>query len=289
MILVQLTGGLGNQLFQYAMGRRLSLIFNTDLKFDVSMYSLKSVQLRSFELSIFDLEIKVANKIEVLVYNSSNPFFKILTQRILGIKTLHEKSLDFDPSYDHFGRNIYLQGYWQALKYFAHIETIIRADLQFKYAPSDKNKEILGKINSTKNSVSLHIRRGDYVQNSAVFKYHGVCSDEYYQSAVDLISDKIIDPFFFIFSDDINWVVNNFKIRSPYLIVDINSPEKSYEDLRLMSTCKHNIIANSSFSWWGAWLNTNPEKIIIAPQRWFVDDKKNLEAINIVPAGWIRI
>lgn len=289
MILVQLTGGLGNQLFQYAIGRKLSLLYRTSLKFDLTMYSLDSTPLRSFELSNFDFDIQVANKIEISLFNSSNFFLKFLTQRVLGIKPFHEKSLAFDPAYKDYGNNICLRGYWQTEKYFSDIETNIRSDLKFKYGPSKENQRILEKIQAARNSVSLHIRRGDYVQNPAVFRYHGVCSNEYYQSAVNLVLDRVEEPFFFIFSDDTNWVLNNFKVRSPYLVVNINSPEKSYEDLRLMSTCKHNIIANSSFSWWGAWLNTNSEKIIIAPKRWFSDEQKNIEGLNIVPARWIRL
>jgi hypothetical protein len=289
MILVQLTGGLGNQLFQYAMGRRLSLLFKTDLKFDLTAYTANSHALRAFELSNFNLEIKVADGREILLYSSPNPLLRIFAKNILSIKVVQEKSFDFDPTYESLGGKLYLQGYWQTERYFNSIESIIRSDLQFKHIPSDNNQEILKRIHSVKNSVSLHIRRGDYVQNRSIFNYHGVCSEEYYQSAVDFISEKVTDPFFFIFSDDVKWVADNFKIRSPYLIVDINSPETSYEDLRLMSTCKHNIIANSSFSWWGAWLNANLKKIVVAPKRWFANEEKNNEAKSNIPSGWIRI
>jgi hypothetical protein len=137
------------------------------------------------------------------------------------------------------------------------------------------------------NSVSLHVRRGDYVANLKVAAIHGLCSKEYYASAIKFISKKVERPHFFVFSDDINWVENNFKINYPCTYINQNFSNESYNDLRLMSLCQHNIIANSSFSWWGAWLNCNSEKIVIAPKKWFANSDKRCD--DLIPEKWVRL
>ena len=133
----------------------------------------------------------------------------------------------------------------------------------------------------------MHIRRGDYVSNPTTNKLHGTCSLEYYHNAVDIIAAKVSNPHFFIFSDDHEWARNNFKIDYPLTFVAHNNAGKNYEDMRLMSLCKHHIIANSSFSWWGAWLGSNPKKIVCAPRGWFKD--KSLNTNDIIPSDWSRI
>jgi len=133
----------------------------------------------------------------------------------------------------------------------------------------------------------LHIRRGDYVHAPLANQFHGLCSLDYYQKAVNYIYQKIPDCHFYIFSDDHSWVCENFKLDYPVTMVDHNDADKDYEDLRLMSLCKYNIIANSSFSWWGAWLNANPEKIVLCPERWFND--LSLDIKDLMPDSWIRV
>ena len=147
----------------------------------------------------------------------------------------------------------------------------------------EENQLILDKILET-NSVSLHIRRGDYVSLDYVNKIHGVCALDYYKRAIEYITKRVNPPHFFLFSDDIDWVVENLKMEHPFTVVDINKG-KGWLDMNLMKQCKHNIIANSSFSWWGAWLNENPQKIIIAPEKWTARKQK----CDIVPLGWVKL
>ena len=135
--------------------------------------------------------------------------------------------------------------------------------------------------------MSLHVRRTDYVQNALTNKIHGVCDQDYYASCVRYIGDQVSNPHFFIFSDEPQWAKDNLMFDFPMTVVDCNDASRNYEDLRLMSTCKHNIIANSSFSWWGAWLNSNPNKIICAPKQWFTDSTRNTK--DLIPSNWIRL
>jgi len=182
--------------------------------------------------------------------------------------------------------NIYLEGYWQSEKYFKHIESIIRNDFTYINETDSDNLKILNRIKGSE-SIAIHFRRGDYINNRKTNEVHGICSMEYYNSAVDYIAQKVSSPYFFIYSDDIEWVKRNLSIKYNKMFVDINTPEKASNDLRLISNCKHQIIANSSFSWWGAWLNQNPEKIVIAPKKWFMDEKRNTS--DLIPEKWIRL
>ena len=136
-------------------------------------------------------------------------------------------------------------------------------------------------------SVSVHIRRGDYLSNPAFYRFHGVCAVEYYEAAVGHLAGAVENPCFFLFSDDLDWARRNLRLDYPVTYVDHNGEDKDYEDLRLMSQCKHHIIANSSFSWWAAWLCANPGKIVIAPRKWFNDP--NIDTADIIPASWRRI
>jgi Glycosyl transferase family 11 len=179
----------------------------------------------------------------------------------------------------------YLMGYWQSEQYFADIANIIREDFTFKLPMSQQNAELAKQINQV-NAVSLHIRRGDYANNPETMATYGLCSLDYYKEAIRYIVERVNAPHFFIFSDDINWVKNNLKIDYPYQYVDHNHGTESYNDMRLMSLCKHHIIANSSFSWWGAWLNRNPEKLVVAPQKWFANE---LNVDDLFPRGWITL
>ena len=150
----------------------------------------------------------------------------------------------------------------------------------------EENQKVLDKIKST-NSISLHIRRGDYVIKKRYQEVYAECTLDYYKRGVEEITKRYENPTLFIFSDDPDWVKANLKLDYESVYVDINSGEKSYADMRLMSSCNHNVIANSSFSWWGAWLNNNPEKIVIAPEKWFKDDSINQK--DVIPESWIRI
>lgn len=256
MIVSKIQGGLGNQIFQWAYGKYLSTQNKTDLHLDLSFYSNQAGNTgRNFELNLFP-------KI-VLPQTSTNdkPFIQINDNFIF-------KNLDYDNQY-----NYYLNGFWQSEKYFNEISSLIKYEL----SPSDDQLIILKDIIKP-NSVSLHIRRSDYLTSNG---FHPVQSIEYYQNAIEGV------PYYenlYIFSDDIDWCKNNLGFKNMVFV----EGKSNIEDLWLMSLCDHNIIANSSFSWWGAWLNNNPNKIVIAPKLWF-GQHVNINSGDIVPDEWIKL
>ena len=288
MIISRLNGGLGNQMFQYAFARHLSIKNSTNLKYDFIYYAGDSK--RKYALGCFNIDIEKANRQEIKKFLGTKKPFISRIQRYLQIeinkKVLREKKLNFDKSNLSFGGEAYLIGYWQSEKYFEDIENVICKEFQFKKKPAGKNKSMLKRIMST-NSISIHVRRSDYVIDRKTNEFHGVTKVQYYKKAIELVLNKKDKPTFFVFSDDIEWCVKNFDFIKGITFVDYNEQEKSYEDMRLMSSCKHNIIANSSFSWWGAWLNQNEDKIIIAPQKWF--RSKNINTKDLIPKSWIMI
>jgi hypothetical protein len=179
----------------------------------------------------------------------------------------------------------YLQGYWQSERYFSHFSRTIRTDFQFQEYNDPSFDELKSRIEN-ENSIFLHIRRGDYLSNPSTLALHGICSLDYYLKAVSIISSNISQPVFYIFSDDLNWANDNLSINFPHHFVEGNSGLYSFRDLHLMTLCRHSIIANSTFSWWGAWLNANPDKIVIAPRRWFANRP---QPTDLYPPSWILI
>lgn len=296
MIITHLNGGLGNQMFQYAAARRIAEKNNAEIKFDISALGreLLGGTPRKYNLHVFDIADNFATKAEIDSMKKIGDGFFSLAKKKLGLKIssyegksfIAEKHCHFDPEILNLGGNVYLQGYWQSEKYFSDIEDIIRKDFAFKIPPTEANQKMMDEMNN-QNSASLHIRRGDYASDKKTNQFHGMCSLDYYTKGAKLIAEKNPDIRFFIFSDDISWAKENLKLDFPMTFVDINDDEHNYEDMRLMSSCKHHIIANSSFSWWGAWLNQNPEKIVIAPKRWFTD--ANIDTSDLISEKWTRI
>ena len=289
MFIIQLIGGLGNQMFQYAAGRRLAHHHNTSLFLDVSLFS--AYKLRKYELDIFNIEAAIAppDMLKQVAFSSKDIIYLRLRNVFLPniiIRYIREKSYEFDEYIYNAPDNYYIEGYFQSERYFADISNVIRKNFTFKNEPNEENKRILSRIQNT-NSVSLHIRRGDYISNPKTMETHGVLGIDYYLKGLNYIEKNIRTPEIFIFSDDIAWAKENILIKMPIHFIDHNQSSRDYEDLRLMSCCKHNIIANSSFSWWGAWLNQNPDKIVIAPQKWFNDPTINTN--DLIPSTWIRL
>jgi hypothetical protein len=289
MIIAKLKGGLGNQMFQYACGRFLSERKNTLLKLDKSALEDKSyrpdVASRDYQLNVFNCIENFAATEEIQSFKKptfilDKVFFKIRQQLKPSVIITDE---NYDLSLIDKAQNIYQEGYFQNEKYFKNIGNILLKEFSIKYPLNDAYVEFQNQI-AVCNSVSIHIRRGDYVNNPTTNNYHGVCSLDYYYKAKAVITEKIADPRFFIFSDDIKWARENLKSERPLTFV---SGGKNFEDLSLMSQCKHNIIANSSFSWWGGWLNENHEKIVVGPLKWFNDAKLNSEFQ--LPDKWIRV
>ena len=287
MIIVKLNGGLGNQMFQYALGKHLANKHRTKLKLDVSEYATHD--LRRYELHRFKIKDEIISEEELNKYlypNLLKRCFDILTNKYFAYKIVTEKKFSFIPDTLNTRSKAYLIGYWQTEKYFKPIEFLIR-ECFLPAIINETSRHLINQIENS-NSVSIHIRRGDYVSNEHTNKIHGVCDMEYYDLAIEIVSRKIETPVFYIFSDDINWVKHNLNIKFQHHFVS-NSMLQNDEEMNLMSLCKHNIIANSSFSWWGAWLNKFPHKIIIAPKRWYADEKKNAETKDLIPDAWIRI
>ncbi|RFZ95596.1 alpha-1,2-fucosyltransferase [Mucilaginibacter conchicola] len=277
MIITKLQGGLGNQLFQYAVGRHLALKNNAQLKFDLSFYGVpENASFRPFELGSFQLASTVTPK-----NNRWNYQLKRLAGKLGLIKLITERNTSYNQSVLAAKGNVYLEGYWQSERYFAAISDTIRHDLTFPEPVPEDRLEIIDQIKKNL-SVAVHIRRGDYVKLS---NYVDLGESDYYKKAVDLISSKLDNIVYFIFSDDIDWVKQNIHLQGNCVYVE--KSENALVDLQLISLCQHQIIANSSFSWWGAWLNKNPTKTIIAPNRWFSDPQINTS--DIIPSGWIKI
>jgi hypothetical protein len=191
-----------------------------------------------------------------------------------------EKQVAFNDKFHSLTNNVYLSGYFQSEKYFKNIQSKIKDDFSFP----DLN---LIEVNDIErfNSVSVHIRRGDYLENSNTYETHGICSLNYYYKALEIIKSKVKNPVFYIFTDDIEWVKVHFNLEEFQFISGKGYCD--FEELGIMSKCRHNIIANSSFSWWAAWLNRYQKKIVIAPEYWF----KKIEYFNndIVPNNWLKI
>lgn len=292
MIIFELIGGLGNQMFQYAAARSLSLRMESSLRLDTSAFDGYKLH-QGFELGrIFNAPINIAERLDLknILGWKCNPTIRRFLARG-ELKLIRGKNFIVEPHFDYWSEinklsnNCYCIGYWQSERYFRDHSEQIRKDFSFKLPLNEKNLKLAHEINQI-NAVSLHIRRGDYISNPKAAEVHGTCSLDYYRSAVKYIAEKIQFPHFYIFSDDILWVENSLKIDYPHVFVSSNQGAESYNDMRIMSMCKHNIIANSSFSWWGAWLNPNPNKIVVAPRQWFA---KGNETKDLIPNSWVRI
>lgn len=280
MQVIKLMGGLGNQMFQYAYGLYLRQL-GFEVYFDSSLYNsytihegfaLKNLNIKeSDELTGFSLNI--ANKVAFYFIN-----YKIKSLKIVTHKNMYNT---------HIRENSYHVGYFQSFKYFEGIESILKETFTIK---SEKSEYFLTNsklINSFENSISIHIRRGDYTLDRNI-DYIGLCSLSYYYNALNFLKEGLNTYEVFIFSDDLIWVKENFKGTNFNYLSNPNS-NSSYEDLKLMSLCKNNIISNSTFSWWAAWLNSDENKKIIAPKTWFKNQSLNNQYSDIIPEDWIKI
>ena len=264
MKIITVKGGLGNQMFQYAYGRRLELS-GKKVVFDTSFFEGNKAgkdTARAFKLKNFNIETKAE-------FSNKKHWFQKLKGKI-------KRKLGFAQ-----------EGLYQNERYFLDIKDTIQKEFTLKNTPGDESKTWKEKIENSPLSVSIHIRRGDYIENKKTNNFHGVCDLAYYAKALERMEKKIGDKIeIFVFSDDIIWAKENLKFPHPLNFVS-DSKIPDYEEMYLMSLCKHNIIANSSFSWWGAWLNQNPNKIVVAPRQWLKD--KTADKLDILPDNWIKI
>lgn len=291
MVIVRLTGGLGNQMFQYAAGRALADRLGTELLIDTRAFehalAFRAYTRRAYALAPFSLRARVATAADLKNW----PVWVIEIGMRLGFvrplfRRWHfESALRYDASLRTLHDPICLVGYWQSERYFIDVADGIRADFTLRESLCDANANLLELARST-GAVGLHVRRGDFVSLSNAAQVHGLCSIDYYGRAINLVRSRCPGCRFLIFSDDPQWARAELPLDPSAVFVTGNA-ERPEQDLILMSACNHHIIANSSFSWWGAWLASNPSKIVIAPKRWFLNAAH--DASDLIPDRWIRM
>ncbi|MCO5232154.1 MAG: alpha-1,2-fucosyltransferase [Chitinophagales bacterium] len=294
MIKVLLRGGLGNQMFQYAFGRALAIQNQTSLILDTSYLNSKMPFKKwttpmKYELGVFRIDAQLEHNFfqSPFLYplaKVESLFKGFLNRRKYDV--VEELDLKFCPQYLTERGNLYVIGHFMSEKYFSAYSPIIRKELSFLHELNGFNKELSCQIAETY-SVSVHIRRGDYLsikKNKEKFYFLDL---DYYHKAIHYMSEKLQTPTFFIFSDDIEWVKDNLKIDFPCIYVENNHGNNAYLDMQLMSLCKNQIIANSSFSWWAAWLNNQNNKIVIRPDRWLKGMEVN--SMSLFPEEWILL
>lgn len=297
MVIVKIMGGLGNQLFQYAAAKRLALKHNVELKLDPNFENDK---LRNYKLQYFNIEEQIATKDEILdltvSFKKHNKIKNKIQRKLQLLKPYYKrryykhKTWINDLGVLKATKNVYLDGYWAREKFFTEIKNELVGLFEIKEEFVTTDFLTLKKEIEKVNSVSLHIRRGDYAKNLKTLNFFGLMSIEYYQKSIDYINKKHNNNVFYVFSDDIEYVKQNFDFNAKVIYVE-NKDLQDYHELKLMSFCKHNIIANSTFSWWAAWLNENFEKTVIAPNKWYNDKKAQAyyEKYSIVPKTWIKL
>jgi hypothetical protein len=283
-VVTRLLGGLGNQLFQYATARALAARSGLPLKLDLS--ALQGHRPQRYGLAPFAIAATEATPDEIRGLRRGPDLLLRIAPRLAGRHVLVERHFHFDPTVLRVRGPAYLSGYWQSERYFADADARIRAELVVKAAPADQNEATLRAIRS-RESVAVHVRRGDYVSNPRTHRIHGTCSLDYYQRAIAEIRQRVKEPHLFVFSDDGAWARRHLDTPLPVTFVDHNGPDRGHEDLRLMAACRHHVIANSSFSWWGAWLARHPGQHVIAPARWFAAARHRTS--DLYPDGWTRI
>ena len=265
-------------MFQYAAGQALARKKKAQLILDLSWFNQNfgpGSTARSYELDCFQLQRST---------------LKISSNYAIGLGSLFAKNYEephfhYDPGFLHLPRHTVLNGYFQSEKYFKGNRDILLREFVWKKEPQGKNLSLFREIQQTPGSISLHIRRSDYITNENAAKVHGITEMGYYKAGVKKIAQNINNPKFYIFSDEPEWCRQNLNLNHPTEYI-LNHGRGS-EDMRLMKECRHHIIANSSFSWWGAWLSKNPDKLVIAPKKWFSCQEKNTK--DLIPDSWHRL
>ncbi|RYY07002.1 MAG: alpha-1,2-fucosyltransferase [Sphingobacteriaceae bacterium] len=301
MVITKLVSGLGNQLLQYAMGKQLSITRNVPLKLDVSFF--EDQNLRSYKLNYFNIKAEVASDLDIELFKKDINTYQNLHQQTSfyakvyrNLEPLifpkHKKNYFkeatwwiLEPEVYKTPNDVYIEGYWQHYKYYENLQPSIFEELTLRELPNHHTQNWLLSILENPNSIAVHIRRGDYVSDPGANYLMGVLPVDYYNKAISYIKQKVTNPAFYFFSDDLDWVKQNIHTNASNYYVDGNP---DYVDLDLMRHCKHQVIANSTFSWWGAFLNRNSAKIVIAPYQWSprADVNKN---IHLQFPDWIKL
>lgn len=286
MIIVNIIGGLGNQMFQYAFAYTISQKKQSQLKLDICKFD--TYDLRKYSLDHYYIDNEIADHEEIgrLKYKKANVLARFFRKQPSEFSDSYyrESSFQFDKDVANKFGDIYIEGYWQSEKYFQDYREDLLQLFTLKESIHSKSKQYQFQIQACQ-SVSLHIRRGDYVNNVHINSVHGICELNYYRQATSLLVNKVIKPHFFIFSDDITWAKENLEFIKHRTFIELELDIPDHEEMLLMSQCQHNIIANSTFSWWGAWLNQNPDKVVIAPLSWFLDS--SIDTSDLIPNSWI--
>lgn len=278
MVISKIVGGLGNQMFQYAIAKSISR--KNNISFCLDLEAFKTYKLFDYKLDNFNIENYKASISEIKAFNGDSSIYSKIKRELHLSKYFYKekKRHIFDDEVFKY-KNIYLSGYWQNEEYFIDIKDELINDFKPIIKMSDYVQKLHDKILKF-NSVSIHVRRGDYIKHPEI----GLTDIGYYKSAIDILNSKLSNPVYFIFSNDIRWCKNNFKFLDNYYIVD--ETDNEIEDFTLMRGCNHNIIANSTFSWWAAWLNNYVERIIIAPNKWRADTENSSFWL---PSKWMKI
>lgn len=295
-VVVSLYGGLGNQLFQYSAARSIALKTGASLILDLYWFDivdgLANTTPRKFALAPFHLHTDLTStglpwhrkKSLVAKLKHRWPFLFQMHQE--GIPIYSEKRLGFDQALLEQNCPVWINGYWQSYKYFDAISNVIKKEIG-KVGNLNKDSQKIYKQIILSDSICMHVRRGDYVTNLNAKRIHGLCNIDYYSKGLQIASKGLKNPIVFIFSDDSEWVRNNLELPFESVIVDINDADNAHQDLWLMKSCQRFVIANSSFSWWAAWLSDAPKKIVVAPKNWFLSNQ--FDSSDLVPSDWIRL
>ncbi|UYO93994.1 alpha-1,2-fucosyltransferase [Pollutimonas sp. M17] len=286
-VVVGLSGGLGNQMFQYAAGRALALRLGVGLELDLSWFAGRKERL--YALGAFAINAKTRGtriSLPDFLKRFESRVSRRWASRRMGVPIYRERHFHFDPAFLGIDRPLYLEGYWQSERYFTDFRAEILRDFSL-CEPFPASCLAIEEQMLRAEPICVHVRRGDYVSNPVAAETHGLCSLDYYQRGVSTLAAGLARPRAFIFSDDPDWVREHLKLPVPATIVDVNSGPQAHWDLHLMALCRHFVIANSSLSWWGAWLGRAEDKKVIAPATWFrasVHDTRDL-----IPEAWQRI
>jgi hypothetical protein len=321
VVATRLCGGLGNQLFQFAAGLSLAQRCGARLILDATVFTLPEER-RKFALTPYPISAEVVfdgyaysptrpivllprprgskerpdGIIDRVAYRLGRSGFAIegafatvlralhrVTGQPPGLRLFGEKTFDYDAAFVALGARTYLDGYWQSERYFSDVRGLIGRQLTLPYAPNAANASWLTRIAGA-NSICVHVRRGDYLMTDHLAQ-HGICAASYYERAMRTIAGSVENPQFFVFSDDLAW--SREHILGPNVaFVDANPADAAHDELRLMAACRHHIIANSSLSWWGAWLARNDGQIVIAPDPWFSARK---QTPDLFPRTWLAL
>ncbi len=288
--MVRLYGGMGNQMFQYAAAKAVALRSDADLLLDLSWFS--TVSDRRYALGPLCVSAQTVG--EMAQEGAMSRLFRKAVFRLTrrsddswrGRPVFREKYFHFDPALLAVRAPACLDGYFQSEKYFLDFRDLILSEFTVRTPPHDHAKRVLERM-ASQDAICVHVRRGDYALNAATSAFHGLCSLDYYRKGLSIVSQGLHNPCCYVFSDDPEWVRENFHMDLPMVVVDFHGPDQAHEDLRLMAACKCFVIANSSLSWWGAWLGSYPNKRIVAPKTWFRNPANNTQ--DLIPGDWVKV